>query len=83
LNTDHQSVHSFEDKIDEEIQVPTDDAAEFTERNGFLCFSTSAKTGEGVDEVINKITREIMASRSIKNEKPPKPIVRKGDNCAC
>jgi hypothetical protein len=32
---------------------------------------------------LNKIIREIMACRSVKNEKPRKPIVRKDDNCAC
>jgi hypothetical protein len=31
----------------------------------------------------DKISREIMAGRSVENEKPSKPIVRKDDNYAC
>jgi hypothetical protein len=31
----------------------------------------------------DKVTRGSMVGRSVENEKPPKAIVRKDDNCAC
>ena len=49
----------LEDKRD----VEKDDANKFAQENNFKYFETSAKTGEGVDNAIRELVRQILASK--------------------
>ena len=49
----------LEDKRD----VEKDDANKFAQENNFKYFETSAKTGEGVDNAVRELVRQILASK--------------------
>jgi small GTP-binding protein len=72
-------------KIDDaSARAVSQDEAEATARDrGFLCFHTSAKTGEGVGEVIEKLAHKIIKAKVVES-RPQHPAPRPAKSvCVC
>ena len=66
----------LEDKRD----VEKDDANKFAQENNFKYFETSAKTGEGVDNAVRELVRQILANKDSEDSGEKNNKIKLQDN---
>ncbi|OHT03529.1 small GTP-binding protein [Tritrichomonas foetus] len=66
--------------LSEEIQVTKEDADYFAQESGYLSFQTSAKTGDGIDNLFKTIAQELIATKTTNFEQPK---LQQGGSSGC